>query len=55
MRSGKGKVLLTRQHDTMDCGPACARMVASAYGKVFPLSVLRDKACMTREGVSVAA
>ena len=54
MRSGKGKVLLTRQHDTMDCGPACARMVASAYGKVFPLSVLRDKACMTREGVSVA-
>lgn len=54
MSNGKGKVLLTRQHDTMDCGPACARMVASAYGKLFPLSVLRDKACMTREGVSVA-
>lgn len=23
----------TRQFDQMDCGPACIRMVASAYGK----------------------
>lgn len=38
----------------MDCGPACIRMLASAYGKLFPLSWLRSKACLTKEGVSVA-
>lgn len=27
----------TRQFDQMDCGPACIRMVASAYGKDYPL------------------
>ncbi len=31
----------TRQFDQMDCGPACIRMVASAYGKDYPLSYLR--------------
>lgn len=50
----KGRLRFTRQHDSMDCGPACARMVASAFGKLFPLSFLREGACMTREGVSVA-
>jgi ATP-binding cassette, subfamily B, bacterial len=44
----------TRQFDQMDCGPACIRMVASAYGKDYPLSYLRTLAHLTREGVSVA-
>lgn len=52
--SRKNKLRLTRQHDTMDCGPACVRMVASAFGKIYPLGYLRERACMTREGVSVA-
>lgn len=38
----------------MDCGPACVRMLASAHGKLFPLSWLRSQACLTKEGVSVA-
>ena len=38
----------------MDCGPACIRMVASAYGKDYPLSYLRSLAHLTREGVSIA-
>ncbi len=44
----------TRQFDQMDCGPACIRMVASAYGKDYPLSYLRSLSHLTREGVSVA-
>ena len=44
----------THQFDQMDCGPACIRMVASAYGKDYPLSYLRTLAHLTREGVSVA-
>ncbi|MDE5560865.1 MAG: peptidase domain-containing ABC transporter [Bacteroidaceae bacterium] len=44
----------TRQFDRMDCGPACIRMVASAYGKDYPLSYLRSLSHLTREGVSVA-
>ncbi len=44
----------TRQFDQMDCGPACVRMVASYYGKNYPLSYLRSLAHLTREGVSVA-
>ncbi|MBD9035186.1 MAG: hypothetical protein EGR33_02060 [Prevotella sp.] len=26
----------------MDCGPVCVRMVASYYGKDYPLSYLRS-------------
>lgn len=48
------KLRFTRQFDQMDCGPACIRMVASAYGKDYPLSYLRSLAHLTREGVSVA-
>lgn len=48
------KLQFTRQFDQMDCGPACIRMVASAYGKDYPLSYLRSLAHLTREGVSVA-
>lgn len=44
----------THQFDQMDCGPACIRMVASAYGKDYPLSYLKSLSHLTREGVSVA-
>ena len=48
------RLKFTRQFDQMDCGPACIRMVASAYGKDYPLSYLRSLSHLTREGVSVA-
>lgn len=42
----------TRQFDQMDCGPACIRMIASAYGRDYPLSYLRSLSHLTREGVN---
>lgn len=42
-----------QQHDSMDCGPTCLRMVASFYGKNYSLQTLRDKCFITREGVSL--
>lgn len=41
------------QYDLMDCGPACLSMVASFYGKKYPITYLRDNAYITREGVSL--
>ena len=43
----------THQHDAMDCGPACLRMVAKHYGKSYSLQGLREKCFYTREGVSL--
>lgn len=31
------------QHDAMDCGPTCLRMVAAYYGKRYSLEGLREK------------
>jgi len=42
-----------KQHDAMDCGPTCLRMVARHYGKHFSLQTLREKAFLTRQGVSL--
>lgn len=42
-----------RQHDAMDCGPTCLRMIARFYGKNFPIEDLREKSYITREGVSL--
>ncbi|MFO8234396.1 MAG: peptidase domain-containing ABC transporter [Bacteroidales bacterium] len=42
-----------QQHDAMDCGPACLRMVAKHYGKNYTLQTLRDRSYITREGVSM--
>lgn len=36
----------------MDCGPTCIRMIATYYGKNFPLQKLRELSDMSREGVS---
>ena len=42
-----------RQHDAMDCGPTCLRMVARHHGKVFSLERMRQLAHVDREGVSL--
>lgn len=41
------------QHDRMDCGPACLRMIAAWYGRCFSLEELREKSHITRLGVSM--
>ena len=41
------------QHDTMDCGPTCLRMVAAHYGRLYSLENLREKSLITREGTSM--
>jgi len=42
-----------KQHDCMDCGPSCLRMIAKHYGKNFSLQSLRDKSGIHRQGVSL--
>lgn len=42
------------QHDVMDCGPTCLRMIAAFYGKRYSLEGLREKSFITREGASVS-
>lgn len=43
-----------RQLDYRDCGPTCLRMIAKHYGKTFSREFLRDKASITRIGVTMA-
>ena len=40
------------QLDTMDCGPACLKIIAKYFGKYYSLQHLRDLCGITREGVS---
>ncbi|HYC27532.1 MAG TPA: cysteine peptidase family C39 domain-containing protein, partial [Chitinophagaceae bacterium] len=42
-----------KQHDSMDCGPACLRMTASYYGKHFTIDTLRSISGINSEGVSL--
>jgi ATP-binding cassette subfamily B protein len=42
-----------KQHDAMDCGPTCLRMVAKYYGKVTAINNLRSQSRYNREGVSI--
>jgi ATP-binding cassette subfamily B protein len=42
-----------KQHDLMDCGPACLRMIAKYYGKNISLTAIREKSYLTKEGVSL--
>lgn len=42
-----------QQHDAMDCGPACLKMIAAYHGKSFNLQTLREKSYLTRQGVSL--
>lgn len=41
------------QFDSMDCGPACLKMIAKYYGKTFTLKTIRERSFITREGVSM--
>lgn len=43
------------QHDNMDCGVACVKIIAEYYGKSYTLSELKKICIPTREGVSMAA
>ena len=40
------------QHDTMDCGPVCIRMIAKYYSRSYSLPYLREHCFLTHEGVS---
>ncbi|OMP75129.1 MULTISPECIES: peptidase domain-containing ABC transporter [unclassified Chitinophaga] len=42
-----------RQHDSIDCGPTCLKMIARFYGKLYPLDYLRERCFISREGVSL--
>jgi len=42
-----------QQHDAMDCGSTCLRMVAAYYGRIYSLENLREKSLITREGTSM--
>lgn len=44
-----------KQHDNMDCGVACVKIIAEYYGKSYTLSELKKICIPTREGVSMAA
>lgn len=41
------------QHDAMDCGPTCLRMIAAFYGRHYSLERLRQKSQLTKQGVSL--
>jgi ATP-binding cassette subfamily B protein len=42
-----------RQHDAMDCGAACVKMIAQFYGKDYALSYLRNMCHTVKDGVSL--
>ncbi|HEX5869706.1 MAG TPA: peptidase domain-containing ABC transporter [Longimicrobium sp.] len=42
-----------RQHDAMDCGPTCLRMIARHYGRSYTLQTLRERSFLDRQGVSL--
>lgn len=41
------------QHDQMDCGPSCLRMIAKHYGRQISIHKLREILNHNREGVSL--
>lgn len=50
----KKKFPYYRQLDNKDCGPTCLRMVSKYHGKTFSREYLRDKAHITKQGVTLA-
>ncbi len=42
-----------KQHDAMDCGPTCLRMIAHHYGRSYQTHYLRDMCSIGRQGVSL--
>lgn len=47
------RIKLYGQHDTMQCGAACLKMICSYYGKNYPFYLLSYYCCATTEGVSL--
>ena len=41
------------QYDSMDCGPACLKMVSSFHGRHYSLERLWQRCFISREGVSL--
>lgn len=41
------------QHNAMECGPTCLRMVAAYYGRTYSLERLREMCYIHRDGVSL--
>jgi len=41
------------QHYSMDCGPACLRMIAAFHGRHYSLDDLRKRSYIDKEGVSL--
>jgi ATP-binding cassette subfamily B protein len=41
------------QHDKMDCGPTCLKIICRYYGKFYSLNFLRELCGKDREGVSL--
>lgn len=41
------------QHDIMDCGPTCLKIICKYYGKDISLQKLRDLTFLSKEGVSL--
>jgi len=50
-----GKIILYRQHDSMQCGIACLAMICRYYGKKYSLDFLSKRCFATTEGVSMLA
>ncbi len=42
-----------RQLDANDCGPSCLRMISKYYGRVVPLTTLRSRSYISKDGVSM--
>lgn len=42
-----------KQHDQMDCGPTCLRMIAKHYGRSYSIQRLREFCNINRMGVSM--
>ncbi len=47
------KFSLYRQHDAMDCGPTCLRMVAKYYGRRYSAQELRERTQIGKDGVNL--
>ncbi len=50
----KKKFPFYRQIDQKDCGPTCLRMIAKYHGKHYSREHLREKAHITKQGVTMA-
>ena len=42
-----------KQHDAMDCGPTCLKIITSFYGIDFHISDIRKLCDVTKNGTSI--